>query len=65
MMESFFGSMQLEPLDRRPWATRQELANAIFEWMEAFYNPIRRHSALGNLSPIDYERHHTGLATAA
>jgi len=64
MMESFFGTMQLELLDRHTWTSRQELANAIFEWMEAFYNPIRRHSALGNLSPIDYERHHTGLATA-
>ena len=36
-MESFFGSMQIELLDRR-WATRPELA-AIFEWIEAFYNP--------------------------
>ena len=65
MIESFFGSMQLELLDRQHWATRQQLANAIFEWLEGFYNPLRRHSALGNLSPMDYERHHTGLATAA
>lgn len=35
MVESFFGSMQLELLDRQPWAIRQELANAIFEWIEA------------------------------
>lgn len=59
MVESFFGSMQLELLDRQPWRTRQDLANAIFEWIEAWYNPRRRHSALGNLSPIDYEQHHT------
>ena len=65
MVESFFGSMQLELLDRRSWATRQDLANAIFEWIEAWYNPRRRHSALGNLSPIDYEQHHTPAATAA
>jgi putative transposase len=65
LVESFFGSMQRELLDRQPWTTRQQLANAIFEWIEAWYNPRRRHSALGNLSPIDYERHHTGLATAA
>jgi putative transposase len=65
MIESFFGSMQLELLDRQMWATRQELANAIFEWIEAWYNPRRRHSALGNLSPIDYEQHHTPAATAA
>ena len=65
MVESFFGSMQLELLDRQSWATRQELANAIFEWIEAWYNPRRRHSALGNLSPIDYERHHTAAPAAA
>jgi putative transposase len=65
MVESFFGTMQLELLDRQTWTSRQALANAIFEWIEAFYNPIRRHSALGNLSPIHYERHHTDPATAA
>jgi putative transposase len=50
LMESFFGSMQIELLDRRTWLTRAELANAIFEWIEAFYNPTRRHSALDYLS---------------
>ncbi len=65
MIESFFGSMQLELLDRHKWTTRQELASAIFEWIEAFYNPIRRHSALGNRSPIEYERQLTDLALAA
>jgi putative transposase len=64
MMESFFGTMQLELLDRTNWATRQDLANAIFEWIEAWYNPTRRHSALGNLSPIDYEQHQTRHALA-
>ncbi|MFF5292460.1 IS3 family transposase [Paractinoplanes globisporus] len=59
MIESFFGSMQLELLDRQMWATRQELANVIFEWIEAWYNPRRRHSELGSQSPIDYEQHHT------
>lgn len=41
MIESFFGSMQIELLDRRTWHSRAELANAIFEWIEAFYNPVR------------------------
>ena len=46
MVESFFGPMQLELLDSRTWATRQELANAIFEWIEevhrlAGYTPDR------------------------
>jgi putative transposase len=65
MVESFSGTMQLELLDRSPWPTRQSLANAIFEWIEAFYNPVRGHSALGNLSPTEYERHQTDLALAA
>ena len=45
-MESFFSLLQKNVLDRRTWTTRVELANAVFEWIEAFYNPIRRHSAL-------------------
>jgi putative transposase len=65
LMESFFGSMQIELLDRRSWATRAELANAIFEWIEAFYNPTRRHSALGYRSPIEFERLHTAVNEAA
>lgn len=59
MMESFWGTMQLELLDSRTWETRAELANAIFEWIECWYNPIRRHSSVGMLSPIDFEAAHT------
>ena len=65
LAESFFSSLQVELLDRQSWATRQQLANAIFEWIEAWYNPTRRHSALDYLSPIDYEQAHTPAATAA
>ena len=64
-MESFFGSMQIELLDRRSWLTQAELATAIFEWIEAFYNPVRRHSALDYLSPIQFETLHTAAETAA
>jgi len=53
--ESFFGTLQLELLDRRRWTSRDELAAAMFEWIECFYNPSRRHSSIGMLSPIDYE----------
>jgi putative transposase len=53
--ESFFGTLQLELLDRHHWTTRETLASAIFEWIECFYNPTRRHSSVGMLSPIDYE----------
>lgn len=65
LMESFFGSMQIELLDRRTWTTRAELANAMFEWIEAFYNPRRRHSAIGYLSPIEFENLHTATSAAA
>lgn len=65
LMESFFGSMQIELLDRRSWPTRASLATAIFEWIEAFYNPTRRHSSLNYLSPIDYENRDTATPTAA
>ena len=65
MAESFFGTLQLELLDRRHWETRAELASAIFEYIEAFYNPRRRHSSIGNLSPVEFEARHTNTAVAA
>ena len=55
MMESFWGTMQLELLDSRIWRTRDELANAIFEWIECWYNPKWRHSSIGMHSPITFE----------
>ena len=65
MAESFFGTLQLELLDRRRWTTRRELAQAIFEYIEAFYNPERRHTSIQDLSPIDYETHHASQAAVA
>ena len=65
MMESFFGTLQLELLDRRRWQTRAELTTAIFEWIEGWYNPRRRHSSVGDLSPVDYERRLTTATDAA
>jgi len=53
--ESFFASLQCELLDRHPWPTKAGLARAMFAWIETFYNPTRRHSTLGYLSPVDYE----------
>ncbi len=55
MIESFWGRMQTELLNRRKWRTRLELANAIFEYLEIFHNRQRRHSALGMLTPIENE----------
>lgn len=56
--ESFFASLQCELLDRHHWPTRASLAQAMFHYVEAFYNPTRRHSTLGYLSPVDYEAAH-------
>ncbi|WP_406312793.1 IS3 family transposase [Streptosporangium sp. NBC_01639] len=55
MMESFWGTMQLELLDVDKWSTRAELASAMFEWIECWYNPYRRHSSIGMNSPIAFE----------
>lgn len=65
LMESFWGSMQIELLDRRAWSTRRELATAMFEWIEGFYNCRRRHSALGYLSQDEFETLHKRAASAA
>jgi putative transposase len=53
--ESFFGTLQLELLDEHRWESRQHLALAIFDWIESWYNPKRRHSYCQMLSPVDYE----------
>jgi putative transposase len=53
--ESFFATLQVELLDRRSWITRRDLRTAIFEYIEAFYNRRRRHSALDYLSPVQFE----------
>ena len=64
--ESFFGTLQLELLDEHHWETRRELAYAIFEWIEAWYNPRRRHTLdSAMLSPNDYEARATTAAAAA
>lgn len=55
VIESFWSRMQVELLNRRRWKTRIELANAIFEYLEIWHNRRRRHSALGWLSPLEFE----------
>ena len=51
LAESFFATLQTELIDRHTWTTREQLANALFAYLEGFYNPRRRHSALGYLNP--------------
>ena len=65
MIESFWGRMQTELLNRRKWRTRLELANAIFEYLEIFHNRQRRHSALGMLTPTEYELRHSKIRPVA
>lgn len=55
-VESFFHSLKTELVYRRKFKTREEAKRAIFEWIETWYNRERRHSALGYMSPADYEK---------
>jgi transposase InsO family protein len=64
-MESFWGSMQIELLNRQKWKTVLELPSAMAEWIETFYNPLRRHSSLGYLTPNEYEALHSKKTQAA
>ena len=57
MIRSLWSTMQRELLDQASLETPEQLGSAIFEWIEAWYNPCRRPTALGMLSPIDYEHH--------
>jgi putative transposase len=56
MAESFFATLEREVLRRRRFKSQAEAKMAIFDWLEGWYNPHRRHSALGRRSPVNYER---------
>jgi putative transposase len=60
MAESFFATLERELLNRRRFRTQAEAKMAVFEWIEGWYNPHRRHSGLGYRSPVNYERVHHG-----
>lgn len=55
LIESFFATLKSELESGQPWPTRQAARTAVFDYLECWYNPQRRHSALGYLSPIEYE----------
>jgi putative transposase len=57
-VESFFASLKRELVHDERYTTREQAAASIFEYVEAFYNRVRRHSALGYLSPVEFERTH-------
>jgi len=56
LAESFFATLECELIDRRSFRNRTEARLAVFDFIEGFYNPRRRHSSLGQLSPAEFER---------
>lgn len=61
-----FKARTVELIDRRSWPTRQQARTAIYDYVEGWYNPRRRHSALGYLSPAEFEaQHHRRQESAA
>ena len=59
MCESFFATLECELLARRRFTAKAEARMAIFEFIEGWYNPTRRHSSLGRISPVEFERRHS------
>ena len=55
-MESFFSTLKLERVNRKVYRTRDEAKADVFDYIERFYNPRRRHSTLGYLSPMEFEK---------
>jgi len=56
VIESFFSSLKTERTDHKQYLTRDQARADVFDYIERFYNPRRRHSTLGYISPIDFER---------
>jgi len=63
--ESFFATLKVELVYEREWETRVEARAEVFEYLEVFYNGERRHSSLGYVSPVAFERCHDQGAKAA
>ncbi len=56
VVEAFFATLKRERVWKRRYATREEAERDLFEYIEVFYNRMRRHTSLGGLSPVDFER---------
>lgn len=65
LAESFFASLETELLDRTSFRTRAEARLPVFDYIEAFYNRQRRHSALGYLSPAEFDRRYRSPSAVA
>jgi putative transposase len=55
-MESFFSSLKTERIARKVYRSREQARADVFDYIERFYNPRRRHSTMGYVSPIDFEK---------
>jgi putative transposase len=62
MCESFFATLECELLERKRFRTQAQAKMAVFDFIEGWYNPHRRHSALGQMSPLNYERRRASAA---
>ena len=60
VVESFFGLLKRERVNRVRYRTRDEARADVFDYIEVFYNRKRRHGYLGNISPVDFEERSTG-----
>ena len=65
MAESFFASLECELIERNSFQSKAEARLALFTYIEGWYNPRRRHSALGYRSPLNFERAHESALTTA
>jgi putative transposase len=63
MCESFFATLECELIDRSTFRNREDARDAIFDFIEGFYNTHRRHSALGNHSPVQFEKSQAAVAS--
>lgn len=55
-MEGFFSSPKIERIGKKVYRTRDEARADVFDYVERFYNPVRRHSTIGYLSPVEFEK---------
>lgn len=62
MAESFFATLECELLDRHRFKTQTEAEIAVFDFIEGWYNPQRKHSSLGYVSPVQFEKRHATVA---
>ena len=58
LCESFFATLECELLDRHTFRSRDQARGTVFEFIEGWYNPHRRHSSIGYRSPVRYEMEH-------